>query len=115
MRPNRNDTSIQAKLMKLAKKGSSSGSAGGSQQARVDDSPHMLMAQSQATSAAPVLVRVEEQLPQDARKRHAKEEPRRDFSKRPMSSSALKAGKRTSVDSMSGPLEPWVDEELVLS
>ncbi|KAI5313486.1 hypothetical protein L3X38_042662 [Prunus dulcis] len=31
MRPNRNDTSMQAKLMKLAKKGSSSGSAGGSQ------------------------------------------------------------------------------------
>lgn len=41
---------MRAQLIKLAKKGQSSGSAGGSQTVRAGASPHMLVAQSQVTS-----------------------------------------------------------------
>ncbi|CAL8124617.1 unnamed protein product [Prunus armeniaca] len=112
---------MQAKLMKMAKKGSASGS----QQAR--GLPYMSVAQSQATGATTIAGavggaawvrhkrRAEEPLVRDVGKRRVEEEPRRDVCKRPIIASVPEVGKRASVDPVTGPLEPWVDAELVLS
>lgn len=56
----------------------------------------------------------DEQLPRDAGKRRVEEEQRRDPGKRPIGSSTAERARRTSVEPLSGPLEPWVDRELVL-
>ncbi|XP_008225455.1 PREDICTED: uncharacterized protein LOC103325102 [Prunus mume] len=121
MRPDRNDPNWRARLMNLAKKGSSGGSAGPSASARAGGSPQMSVSRSQAESASSAAARgrekrrAEEQLLRDTGKRRAEEEPRRDMGKRPASSFVPEAGRRTSVGPQSGPLKPWVDAELVLS
>ncbi|PQQ11222.1 uncharacterized protein Pyn_18893 [Prunus yedoensis var. nudiflora] len=107
MRPNRNDPNMQAMLMKLAKGGTSSGLAGGSQPARVGGSPHMSVARSQGTSVVATPTRA-------GQKRRAKGEPRRETGKRPASSAVPELGKRVSVDPVTGPLEPWMNGELAL-
>ncbi|PQQ21349.1 uncharacterized protein Pyn_36854 [Prunus yedoensis var. nudiflora] len=100
MRPNRNDASTQARLMKMAKE-TANGSAGGSQPPR-------------AGARAGQKRRTEEASPRDTGKRRVEGEPRRDTGKRPVSSAVPDSGKRVSVDPMIGPLEPWVDGELAL-
>ncbi|PQM42210.1 uncharacterized protein Pyn_23038 [Prunus yedoensis var. nudiflora] len=50
--------------------------------------------------------RVDESLPLDTGKRCAEGEPRRDIGKRPASASVPETGKRTSVDPVTGLLEP---------
>ncbi|CAL9024657.1 unnamed protein product, partial [Prunus brigantina] len=47
--PSRSDLVVKAQLIKLAKKGQSSGSAGGSQTIRAGASPHMLLGQCIST------------------------------------------------------------------
>lgn len=111
---------MQAKFMKLAK-GSESGSACASQPPRVGGSPHISVARSQGASVAAKSSRTgqkrraEEASARDTGKRRAEGEPRRDTGKRAMSSAVPQAGKRSSVDPVTGPLEPWVDSERALS
>ncbi|CAL2256563.1 unnamed protein product [Prunus armeniaca] len=82
---------------------------------------HMLMARSQETSVATTPARgaqkrrADEQRPWDTWKRRVEEEPRRESEMRQVSSSAPEAGRRMIVDPVSGPLEPWVDGEVVVS
>ncbi|XP_021824477.1 uncharacterized protein LOC110765618 [Prunus avium] len=120
MRRNRNDQNMQAMLKKLAK-GTSRGSAGGSQPDRVEGSPQMSVARSQVAKAVATPARTgqkrgaEEPSHRETWKRRAKVDPRRDTGKRPASSAAPELGKRVSVDPVTGPLEPWVDDELALS
>ncbi|CAL2270116.1 unnamed protein product [Prunus armeniaca] len=100
MRPNRNDPTMQARLMKLAKKGPLSRSASGSSSELSDKRGRGLCLRGAR---------------RDVGKRHAKEKPRRDTSKSPLIALVPEVGKRTSVDPVTGPLEPWVDMKLVLS
>ncbi|KAH0988079.1 hypothetical protein GBA52_015256 [Prunus armeniaca] len=82
---------------------------------------HMSMAQSQETSVATTPARgaqkrrADEQRPWDTCKRRVEEELRRESEMRQVSSSTPEASRRTIVDPVSGPLEPWVDGEVVVS
>ncbi|XP_021800858.1 uncharacterized protein LOC110745087 [Prunus avium] len=91
MRPNRNDQNMQAMPKKLAK-GTSRGSAGGSQPDRVDGSPQMSNARSQGRRKVAKPARTgqkrgaEEPSHWETGKRRAKGDPRRDTGKRPANS-----------------------------
>ncbi|KAH0996865.1 hypothetical protein GBA52_020729 [Prunus armeniaca] len=80
----------------------------------------MSMARSQAAASALSPAQgakkrlADEQFPRDAGKMQVKEEPRRDPGKRPIDSSTAERARRMSVEPLSGPLEPWVDRELML-
>lgn len=59
--------------------------------------------------------RAYEPLARDVAKRRVEEQPRKENGKRQVESSAQEVGKGKGVEPFSGPLEPWVDADLVLS